>query len=308
MPANRPLAIYIAENHSDMSYSSLLKQLIEECDLRHLDVRVFSEFESQTYKVNGMTHMVNGNREAALDGVPVDVSEQLEKLKNAPSREVHIATTEFLDSRLIPMGGVKKRWRELVPQTWEKLSPTIKAGTPAELLSHFKELEAIDDSAILQKMEESVKKREYPDAKTYYDDWGACLNYTLIHQGMAQDVRNNLANQPTSDVVIIVVGEAHLQGLKKQLPEFADLQKFVLQSNAADVTDVVNFEFDTKSRKAAVPASVMKAINEKSQYKKPQTSSLEALDLATPLKPSTTPKRIYAEKMSQVKGGNFNEI
>lgn len=137
-----------------------------------------------------MTHMVTGNREAALDGAPVDVSQQLEKLKNAPSREAHIATTEFLDSRLIPMGGVKKRWRELVPQTWEKLSSEIKTGTPAELLSHFKELEAIDDDAILKKMEESVKKGEYPDAKTYYDDWGTCLNYTLIHQGMAQDVRD----------------------------------------------------------------------------------------------------------------------
>lgn len=46
MPANRPLAIYIAEsNHSDMSYSSLLKQLIEECDLRHLDVRVFQNLK-----------------------------------------------------------------------------------------------------------------------------------------------------------------------------------------------------------------------------------------------------------------------
>lgn len=76
MPTKHPLVIYIAENnHSDMSYSSLLKQLIEECDRRHLDVRVFSEFESQTYKVNGMTHMVNGNREAALDGVTVDPSE-----------------------------------------------------------------------------------------------------------------------------------------------------------------------------------------------------------------------------------------
>ena len=96
MPTNRPLVIYIAEsNHSDMSYSSLLKQLIEECDLRHLDVRVFSEYESQTYKVNGMTHMANGNIEAALDGVPTDPSEQLEKLKMPPQKRFILRLLNF---------------------------------------------------------------------------------------------------------------------------------------------------------------------------------------------------------------------
>ena len=267
MPTNLPLAIYIAEsNHSDMSYSSLLKQLIEECDLRHLDVRVFSEYESQTCKVNGMTHMANGNIEAALDGVPTDPSEQLEKLENAPSKEVHIATTEFLDGRLIPMGGVKKRWRELVPQTWEELSPAIQAGTPAELLGHFKEREAIDDSAILQKMEESVAKGEYADAKTYYDYWGACLNYTLIHQGMAQDVRNNLVNQPAPDVVIMVVGKAHLQGLKKQLPEFVGLQTIVVRGDKTDVIGEVEFDFDEILREARVPALVTKSLRLRTSF------------------------------------------
>lgn len=267
MPTKHPLVIYIAESdHGDMSYSSLLKHLIEECDLRHLDVRVFSEFESQTYKVNGMTHMVNGNREAALDGVTVDPSEQLEKLKNAPSKEVHIATTEFLNSRLIPMGGVRKRWRELVPQTWKELSPAIKAGTPTELLGHFKEREAIDDSAILQEMEESVAKGEYPDAKTYYDNWGACLNYTLIHQGMAQDVRNNLANQSAPDLVIMVVGKAHLQGLKKQLPEFVGLQTIVVRGDTTDVIGEVEFDFDEILREARVPALVTKSLRLRTSF------------------------------------------
>ena len=35
---------------------------------------------------------------------------------------------------------------------------------------------------------------------------------------------------------------------------------------------------------------------------------LEALDLATKHKPSPSPERSYAEKMSQVKGSKFNEI
>ncbi len=124
MPAKHPLLICIAEsNHSDMSYSSLLKQLIEECDRAHLDVRVFSEFGSQTYKVNGMSSY---DEEAAIDGTAVvSIERQLRELTNAPSKEVHIATTDFLDSRLIPMGSVKERWRTLVPQTWENLPPEI---------------------------------------------------------------------------------------------------------------------------------------------------------------------------------------
>ncbi len=118
------------------------------------------------------------------------------------------------------------------------------------MLNHLKG--QVDDGEILQEMETSVTKEEYPDAKAYYGRWKGCLNYKLIHQGMAQDVRDNLANQPTPDVVIMVVGKAHLQGLSQQLPEFADLQKLVVQKSG--------FHLDDVSKQAIVPPSVTQAL------------------------------------------------
>ena len=144
--ANSPLIIYIAEDdHCDMSYSSFLRQVIKDCNSKGLSTKVFSEFESQTYKTNGMTHALKGDREKSLNGVPADIDEQLRVLRNVPSKETHIETTEFLDRHFIAMGGVKKRWRELVPQTWEKLPEEIRTGTPENLLRHFEKLGAIDN-------------------------------------------------------------------------------------------------------------------------------------------------------------------
>ncbi len=263
MKEKDPLIIYIAEtDHGDMSYSSLLRKVIEDCASKGLSTKVFSEFESQTYKVNGMTNASNGDKDGAIDGVPVDIDRQLAVLRNIPSKETHIQTTEFLDRHFIAMGGVKKRWREIVPQNWEKLPEGIKTGTPENLLRHFEEQEAIDDPAILQMMKDDVAKGEIPkgegidsaahDAKAYYDYWGGCLNYRFVHEDMAKDVRNNLADQSVPDVVIMVAGRAHIQGLNQQFdkrfPEFADSQKIVIRKNKGDVIDgvgqLVEFDFE----------------------------------------------------------------
>ena len=46
-----PLVIYVAEReHNDMTYSSLLKQLIEKCESEGLSVKAFSEIGTQEYR------------------------------------------------------------------------------------------------------------------------------------------------------------------------------------------------------------------------------------------------------------------
>jgi len=279
-----------------MSYSSLLKQVIEDCSSKGLSTKVFSEFESQAYKVSCMTHASNGDREKAIDGVPTaDIDEQLRVLRNAPSEETHIETTKFLDRHFIAMGGVKKRWRELVPQTWEQLPEEIKTGTPENLLHHFIGLGAIDDPAILQMMKNDVTKGELPkedyimDASTnsesYYRYWGGCLNYKLIHQGMAQDVKKGLAGQQaTPDVIIMIVGKAHIQGLNKQfdqkLPEFPDSQKVVIRNSKEVVIDgvvgkLIEFEFDQETKKAHIPELLSEIMSQKSLSKRIPSQSQE---------------------------------
>ena len=282
--AKSPLIIYIVEtDHGDMSYSSLVRQLIEDCASKGLSTKVFSEFESQTYKVNGMS---NGDRDGAIDGAPVDIERQLEVLRNVPSKETHIQTTEFLDNHLIAMGGVKKRWRELVPQTWKTLPEEIKTGTPENLLRHFEELGAIDNPAILQMMKDDVTKGDLPrkdgvvDASTnpesYYRYWGGCLNYKFIHEGMAQDVKKGLADQATPDVIIMIAGKDRIQGLSQQfdlhLPDFADSQKVVIRnSKEVDIDGVgqlIEFEFDKEKKEAHTPDLLGKMTSNRSLSKK----------------------------------------
>ena len=289
--ANIPLIIYIVEtDHRDMSYSSFLRQLIEYCDSKGLSTKVFSEFESQTYKVNGMA---NNSRDDAINGAPVDIERQLAVLRNVPSKETHIETTKFLDHHFIAMGGVKKRWRELVPQTWEQLPEEIKTGTPENLLGHFEGLGAIDNPAILQMMKDDVKEGKIPrddekimDASTnpesYYRYWGGCLNYKFIHEGMAQDVKKGLAGA-TPDVVIMIVGPAHLKALNEQfdqqLPEFADSQKVVIRNSKEVVIDgvgqLIEFEFDQETKKAHIPELLSEIMSQKSLSKRISSQSEE---------------------------------
>ena len=289
--AQSPLIIYIAEtDHGDMSYSSLLRQVIEDCGSKGLSTKVFSEFESQTYKVNGMA---NNSRDDAINGTPVDIERQLAVLRNVPSQETHIQTTNFLDLHFIAMGGVKKRWRELVPQTWEQLPEEIRKGTPENLLHHFIKLEAIDDPAILQMMKNDVTKGELPredgvmDASTnsesYYRYWGGCLNYKFIHEGMAQDVKKGLAGYATPDVLIMIVGKAHIQGLNQQfdqqLPEFADSQKVVIRNSKEVVIDgvgqLIEFGFNQETKKAHIPELLSEIMSQKSLSKRISSQSKE---------------------------------
>ena len=279
--ANSPLIIYIAEaKHSDMSYSSFLRQVIEDCDSKGLSTKVFSEFESQTYKVNGMA---NNSRDDAIDGAPVDIERQLAVLRNVPSKETHIETTEYLDRHFIAMGGVKKRWRELVPQTWEQLPEEIKTGTPENLLGHFEGLGAIDNPAILQMMKDDVVDAN-TNAKSYYDYWGGCLNYKFIHQEMAQDVKKGLAGYATPDAVIIIAGKDHIPGLREQfdlhLPEFADSQKVVIRNSKEVVIDgvvgkLIEFEFDQETKKAHIPKLLSEIMSQKSLSKRIPSQSQE---------------------------------
>ena len=285
----KPIVIYIAErgDHADMAYSSLLKQIIEKCEDNGLSVRAFSEIGSQEFRVN------------AFSGGGIE--EQLKKLTNAPSREMHIETTKFLDDknlngerRLIPMGSLKERWQELVPQTWANLSEEIKVRTPKDLLEYFKEQGAIDNDVVLQVMEEDLKNWKDKTAIEYYDMWGGCLNYKSIHQTMTRDIRRDLADRLSApDVIVMIAGNAHIVGLDQQLPEFTDSQKLVtigkhFSNECTDAIseatcgksndiikgvgkEIVEFEFEETTKKAIIPASIANIINEKSQSKRLQT-------------------------------------
>jgi len=161
-----PLVIYVAEReHHDMTYSSVLKQLIEKCESEGLSVKAFSEIGTQEYRVNWLSG-------GGIDGNPIAIEEQLKWLGNVPlkegvkSEEDHRQTTEFLDSigpngqRMVPMGNVKQRWCNLVPKAWTELPDEIKTGTAKDVFNHYRAQGTIDNPLMLQILEGDLEKGE----------------------------------------------------------------------------------------------------------------------------------------------------
>jgi len=295
---NSPLVIYISEsdNHRDMSQSSLAKQLIEQCEKRNLSVKVFSEFKSQTCKVSAASCSTYDEWKGAIEGnFTVGVPTQLEKLINVPSEKVHIETTIFLDSRFIPMDDLAYRNFERNQETWSELPQVVKDGSPKNLLAYFEELGAIDHPSTLQDMKDDVEKGKIPsdwvngegkkpvdDTKAYYDFWANCLNYKSTHEKMAQDVRTNLAEQPTPDVIIMIAGDPHIFGLDQQLPELKDSRRIITGGERIDRIEGIDrmvFSVDPDTKAAIIPEELTEAINARSQSKELQTSKSESLTI-----------------------------
>ncbi len=207
------------------------------------------------------------------------------------------------------------------------------------MLNYFKEQEQIDNPVILQVLEDDVEKGEIPkayeventaiNAEEYYKFWRNCLNYKTTHEIMAQDIRTNLAGQKLPDVIIMIAGSPHITGLDQQLPEFSDFQKIVIRGNEFDKNcsnalskvlyddvpeivagagQLVEFDFDKELKQAKIPSLVSEALNQKSRFKKSQFSSRDTLDLELDNRPSSSPKKSYVEKMSQVKGSSYKEV
>jgi hypothetical protein len=297
---NSPLVIYISEsdNHRDMSQSSLAKQLIEQCEKRNLSVKVFSEFKSQTCKVGAASCSTYDEWKGAIEGnFTVGVPTQLEKLKNVPSEKVHIETTKFLDSRFIPMDDLAYRNFERNQETWSELPQVVKDGSSKNLLDHFVKMGAIDHPSTLQDMIDDVEKGEkiprdwvngegkkpVDDTKAYYDFWANCLNYKSTHEKMAQDVRTNLAEQPTPDVIIMIAGDPHIFGLDQQLPELKDSRRIITGGERIDRIEGIDrmvFSVDSHTKEAIIPEELTEAINARSWSKELQTSKSESLTIA----------------------------
>lgn len=293
---NRPLVIYISEsdNHQDMSQSSLARQLIEQCESKGLLVKVFSEFRSQTCKVSAASCSSFDEWKGAIEGSSfvVDVPRQLEKLKNAPSEEVHIATTRFLDSRFIPMDDLADRNFARAQETWSKLPQDVQTGSPKNLLDYFDKLGTVDHPSTLRDMKDDVEKGKIPgewvngegkkpvdDAKAYYDFWANCLNYKSTHEKMAQDVRGNLVEQPSPDVIIMIAGDPHIFGLDQQLPELKDSRRIITGGEKIDRIEGIDrmvFSVDPDTKAAIIPKELAEAIDGISKSRELLTSRSES--------------------------------
>jgi len=286
----KPAIFYIAENdHGDMTYSSLLKQMIEDCDSKDLKIKVFSEFPNQTDKV------------------------KTQQLKNVPAESIiHNETTELLDARMIPMGDLKARYNKLFPESWNSYSEDL---TPSQLFENYKD--QIDNSEVLELMEEEIKSRIEKEAiftknadlriigegnSSGKENGGdlhsfnrlrTSFHFKQIHSEMASDVEAGLDGD--EDVVIMIAGTPHIPGLNQELEsKFQDSRKLVIgnfqersqdgdhalatlgKKSCPSVGEVVGFQVDPMTNQALIPFKIRsriervvqeKAISKQDQYK-----------------------------------------
>jgi len=306
--SSKPLVIYIAENdHGDMSYGSLMEQIIKDCHEKGLSTKIFSEFPSQTTK---------SQKQKAR-------TSDLMSLKN--SSESVEETAKFLDSQFIEMGSIQARcpmWND----TWKSLP---EGTTTEQLVLSLKS--NVDNPELLRLMEDDLKTGAISgadktgDLENFYAYWRSPLHYKQTHEQMAKDVKDNL-KEGIPDVIIMVAGTPHIKGLDQQLTELKNskkivvgnvpqcstaLENFLYSGNPKLIDDIgitTGFEVDLEQQKAIVPDVVIKIIDEKSQSKESRTSLLDALDLDSYKKPSLSPEKSYVEKMLSKTKGKANEI
>ena len=109
--AQNPTVIFVVEgNHGDMIYSSLVKQIAEQCISRDLKFLILSEFKDQDEKL------------------------KTQELSNIPDPKTHAETTKFLNENLTPMGNLRRRFTETIRDVFKALPDDV---TPSMLLEEL---------------------------------------------------------------------------------------------------------------------------------------------------------------------------
>ena len=285
--AQNPTVIFVVEgNHGDMIYSSLVKQIAEQCISRDLKFLILSEFKDQDEKL----------------------ATQAENLSNIPDSKTHEETTKFLNQNLIPMGNLFKRFTEIIPNALKALPDDV---TPSMLLRELKENVDNPETFKLLNREIEIRKeneknqtgeigeRDSPgksgeDVKNFWGNGNAFVQ-SIVHKEMAQDVVKALEENKGTQILIIFSGTSHAYGVNQEVenlyPGFNDFQKLVVgrfqeevgvrveeledvksvqdamlssgKKSCGAVGEVVSFEVDPDTRQAILPSELLQKIKEK---------------------------------------------
>ena len=289
--AQNPTVIFVVEgNHGDMIYSSLVKQIAEQCISKYLKFLILSEFKNQDEKLET----------------------QVQNLSNIPDPETHKETTKFLNENLTPMGNLSKRFKETIPDLFKALPDDV---TPSILLTKLIKNVDNPETIKLLKREIEIRKeneknqtgeigeRDSPgksgeDVKNFWGNGNAFVQI-IVHREMAQDVAKALEENKGTQILIIFSGTSHAYGTNKEVedlyPEFKNFQKLVVgrfqeeegvrveelkdvksvqeamlssgKKSCEAVGEVVSFEFNPDTLKAILPPELLQEIEKKSQEK-----------------------------------------
>ena len=291
--AQNPTVIFVVEgNHGDMIYSSLVKQIAEQCISKDLKFLILSEFKDQDEKL----------------------ATQRENLSNIPDSNTHEETTKFLNENLTPMGNLSRRFNKTIPDVFKALPDDV---TPSMLLMELEKNVDNPETLKLLKREIEIRKeneekqtgeigeRDSPgkkgkDVENFWVNGNAFVQ-SIVHKEMAQDVVKALEENKDTQILIIFSGTSHAYGTNKVVedlyPEFKNFQKIVVgrfqeeegvrveeledvksvqkamfssgRESCRAVGEVVNFEVDPVTKQAILPLELLQKIEEKSQKERP---------------------------------------
>ena len=289
--AQNPTVIFVVEgNHGDMTYSSLVKQIAEQCISRDLKFLILSEFKDQDEKI----------------------ATQAQNLSNIPDPKTHEETTIFLNKNLTPMGNLLKRFTEIIPNVLEALPDDV---TPSMLLMELEK--NVDNPETIKLLNRDIEirmeneknktgeigERDSPgkrgeDVKNFCGNGNAFVQ-SIAHKEMAQDVVKALEENKGTQILIIFSGTSHAYGVNQEVeklyPGFKNFQKLVVgrfqeevgvrveelndvksvqdamlssgRESCGVVGEVVSFEVNPNTKKAILPPELLQKIKEKSQEK-----------------------------------------
>lgn len=272
----KPLVIYIGEQHDNMAYGSLVEQIIKDSESKGLKVQVFSEFETQTQKIE-----MEKNLGESLRNVPDDPQE-------------FTRITQFLDNNFIKMGDLDERNEVLIKSLQEYKERNL---TPRQLYEETKSQMVVspeiyqiiemqlDEGEKTGLIDKGLKSERSFTLDNFYHNFRAQFNHSFVHGRMLEDLRRE--KRDDTDAVVIISGFGHTYGLDQELTEFKDCQKYVI-TNFLDFlpTDVRNeireketsakigiggllaFEIDPDTKQAAIPSIVSEALERESKSSK----------------------------------------
>lgn len=312
--AQNPTVIFVAEgDHGDMTYSSLVKQIAEQCILRDLKFLILSEFKDQDEKL----------------------ATQAQNLSNIPDPKTHEETTKFLNQNLIPMGNLFKRFTEIIPNVLKALPDDV---TPSMLLMELEKNVDNPETIKLLNREIEIRKenekkqtgeigeRDSPgksgeDVKNFWGNGNAFVQ-SIVHREMAQDVVKALEENKGTQILIIFSGTSHAYGVNQEVenlyPGFNDFQKLVVgrfqeevgvrveelkdvksvqdamlssgRESCEAVGKVVSFKVNPNTKQAILPSELLQKIEEKFQKERPsgeiQKRGEDGAKVVSPTSPS----------------------
>ena len=291
--AQNPTVIFVVEgNHGDMIYSSLVKQIAEQCISRGLKFLILSEFKDQNEKLET----------------------QKENLSNIPEPKTHEDTTKFLNQNFIPMGNLSKRFNEIIRNVLKALPDDV---TPSMLFRELKKnvdnpetLKLLNREIEIRKENEKnqtgeIGERDSPgksgeDVKNFWGNGNAFVQ-SIVHKEMAQDVVKALEENKGTQILIIFSGTSHAYGANQEVenlyPGFKNFQKLVVgrfqeevgvrveelkdvksvqdamlssgRESCEAVGKVVSFEVNPDTKQAILPPELLQKIEEKLEKSRP---------------------------------------